>query len=84
VARLEPRKLSAKRALEPVEIVGSVDAVDAARAGAVAVEAVRGHAADHVRVSDEVRAARVAEAGTTGVVVVGQEDREVTGEPLFG
>src|SRR3712207_8240749 len=44
-------------------IVGAVDAVDAAGAGAVAVETEGGDAADDVGVSDEVGAARVAEAG---------------------
>src|SRR5688500_13599062 len=60
--------------LEPVEVVGLVEAVDAAGSAAGPVRAEGRDAGDHERVLDEVRAARVAEAGPAALRVVGQQD----------
>jgi len=53
--------LVAELAVQPVQVVRTVHAVHTAGAGAGAVLAKRGDAADHVGVADEVRPARIAE-----------------------
>src|SRR4029450_6267632 len=53
---------------------------DTAGTCALSVEPVGRYACEYVRGSDEVRATRVAKAGSTGRVVIGQEQREVTRE----
>src|SRR5512132_2526689 len=46
--------VDAERVAEPIEVPGAVEPIDPARPCAVAVEPVRGHARDDVRVADEV------------------------------
>ena len=59
-------QMAAKLAVEPVKVIGPVHAIDTAGAGTVAVETERGHAADHIGLTHEIRAARVAETGAAG------------------
>ena len=45
--------------------------------GAIAIEAKGCHPADNIGITDEVRAARVTEAGAAGGMVVGQQKGEI-------
>src|SRR5439155_1377347 len=64
-----------------VEVPAAVQTVDAASACTVAVQAEGGDTTDDVRRPDEVRAARVTEAGAAGVRVVREQEREVADDP---
>jgi putative ABC transport system permease protein len=73
-------QLLAERILKEVQVVGPVHSIHAAGSGAIAIEAVGGHAGDDIRIVDEVRPAGIAEAGAASRGVVRQQDREVAGE----
>lgn len=66
---------------KPFEIVAAIDAINPAGAAATAVETERCNPAEDIAVADEVRPARVTETGSARGVVVGQQQREVAGEP---
>ena len=61
------RRLADAKSAEPIEVPGAVEPVHAARSCAIPVDRVRGYACDDVRSADEVRAARVAEAGPAAI-----------------
>jgi hypothetical protein len=50
-------QMSAKGAVEPIQIVGSIHTIHTAGASAVAVETERRHASNDIRITDKVRSA---------------------------
>src|SRR3990172_9081866 len=66
-----------KLGVDPVQIIRFIYTVDAPRAGTIAVQPEGGHTADNIGITDEVRTARVAEAGAAGIGVIRQQQGEV-------
>ncbi len=62
---------------DEIEHVLAVESEDAAGARAVTVDAEGGHASDDVGITDKVRAAGITKAGSAGVGVVREQQREV-------
>ena len=67
----------AKFSIEPVEIIFSVHAIHTTSTSASAVKPKGCYTSDDVGIPDEIRTARVTEAGAAGVCIVGKQEGEV-------
>jgi len=66
-----------KGTIEPVEVIGPVDAVDTAGPRAVTIQAKGGRTGNHIGITDEVWTARVTEAGAACVCVIRKQQGEI-------
>src|SRR5215211_32016 len=66
---------------KPIQVIGSIHAIDSTGTSTISIDTIRGHGTYDIGVTNEIRAAGIAEAGTAGIRIIGKQQREIACKP---